>query len=191
MITRLSEVIVSWQIKKGILTNEDMALYQYGYEVLINQAVNIMIAVLIAVVLHAPVAVLSFLICYIPLRSYCGGYHARTHESCSVISAILISLACILTHILKTHNMIISLAIAAVISGIGVFTLAPVADQNKPLDEIETVRYRKVGRIIWLAEVVICFAAFFIMGEVAYAIVSTHLIFSFMLFLGSVKNRKK
>jgi len=190
MITRLSAVIVSWQIKKGILTKEDTAIYQYGYEMLINQAINIMIAVLIAVVLHAPVTVLSFLICYIPLRSFCGGYHARTHERCSVVSAILICLVCILSQTLEAHNMIISLAIAAIISGIGVFTLAPVADQNKPLDEVETVRYRKVGRIIWLAEVAICFVTFFIRGEVAYAIASTHLIFSFMLSLGSIINRK-
>ena len=183
-------MMISLASRASILTKEDMALYQYGYEVMINQIINIMIAVLIAIVLHAPITVLSFLVCYIPLRSFCGGYHASTNERCSAISVVLICLTCILTYIFESYNMIISLAIAAAISGIGVFTLTPVADQNKPLDEIETVRYRKVGRIIWLAKVAICFVRFFIMGEMAYAIASTHLIFSFMLFLGSAKNRK-
>jgi len=191
MIVHLSERIVSWQVKKNILTEDDKALYQYGYEVLINQVINILLAILIAIVLHAPMTVSCFLLCYIPLRSFCGGYHAKTHERCTVVSVILTWLACGMTHVMEIHNLIFLVAIAVVVSGIAVFTLAPVPAQNKPLDKDETVRYRKIGRLIWIVEAAICIAFIFILGEVAFAIASTHLIFSFMLFLGSVKNRNK
>lgn len=87
MIRNLAERIVEWQIKKHSLPDEDRGLYQYAYEVLLNQVINVLIAILIAVLFHAPMPVFLFLASYIPLRSYCGGHHARTNGGCTAVSA--------------------------------------------------------------------------------------------------------
>ena len=71
MLERISGKIVDWQIKKGILSNAERTVYQYAYELLLNQTINILLAILIAVVFGAPLPVLLFLISYIPLRSFC------------------------------------------------------------------------------------------------------------------------
>lgn len=189
MIKRLSQAIVSWQIKKNILAEDERALYQYAYEVLLNQGINILVAVFIAVIFQAPIPVFVFLVCYIPLRSFCGGYHASTHERCTVVSAILICFVCWITKLLASNSAVIWSGVSFLISGITVFILAPVPDLNKPLDENESVRYRKVSRIIWAVEAALGLAFSLINQEVGFVMAVSHLIMAAMLFLGSVKNK--
>ncbi|WP_077610639.1 accessory gene regulator B family protein [Clostridium sp. Marseille-P2415] len=191
MIQRLSENIVSWQIKKNILTGEQRALYQYAYEVMINQIVNILIALLIAVIMRAPMQVLIFLASYIPLRSYCGGYHARTNGGCTVVSAFLIYAVCLLEKIITGDFVLIFLPVCLIISGGLIFWLAPVPDKNKPLDEEETIRYRIKSRRIWLIESVIGMFLWCIRARAGVVIAISHILLSLMLIYGMLKNHRE
>lgn len=190
MIQRISESIVSWQIKKNVLTDEQRALYLYAYEVMLNQTINVLIAVLIAIALKAPMPVFVFLVSYIPLRSYCGGYHARTNGGCTVVSAFLIILVCLVESVLTGELAIILPPLCLVISGALIFKFAPAPDKNKPLDEAETNHYRVKSRTVWFIEAVIgillwCFG---IRASVVIAI--SHVILSLMLVYGVFKNKK-
>lgn len=190
MIQRISESIVSWQIKKNVLTDEQRALYLYAYEVMLNQTINMLIAVLIAIALKAPMPVFVFLVSYIPLRSYCGGYHARTNGGCTVVSAFLIILVCLVESVLTGELAIILPPLCLVISGALIFKFAPAPDKNKPLDEAETNHYRVKSRTVWFIEAVIgillwCFG---IRASVVIAI--SHVILSLMLVYGVFKNKK-
>lgn len=40
MLAKISSSIVDWQIRKGYLEDRDRAVYQYGYELLINALIN-------------------------------------------------------------------------------------------------------------------------------------------------------
>lgn len=153
MIQRLAERIVDWQVDRQALAAKDAALYRYAYEVLLNQMINILIAILIAVLWQAPMPVFVFLISYIPIRSFCGGYHAKTNGGCTIVSAMLICMVCLLTKVIQGNLVLLLQPAAFLISGWIVFRYAPVADTNKPLDEAEIVHYRKYSRRIWLAEV--------------------------------------
>ena len=53
MNEKLAEKLVAWQIKHHYLSSEEKRLYQYAYELLIGQAVNLLIAGLLAVLFHA------------------------------------------------------------------------------------------------------------------------------------------
>ena len=57
MNEKLAEKLVAWQIKHHYLSSEEKRLYQYAYELLIGQAVNLLIAGLLAVLFHAYVTV--------------------------------------------------------------------------------------------------------------------------------------
>lgn len=190
MIKRMSESIVSWQVSRSILTNEQSSLYQYAYEVMLNLSVNIMIAILVAVAFKVPMQVAVFLISYIPLRSYCGGYHARTNGVCTIVSAILILLVCFVEKGLTGELAAIIVPMCFVVSGLLIYKYAPVPDINKPLDEVEIVYYRKKSRLVWLIEAVIG-AAFWYFGLRAGVVIAiSHVILSLMLVYGVFKNKK-
>ncbi|WP_097005805.1 accessory gene regulator ArgB-like protein [Lacrimispora amygdalina] len=191
MLQRISNGIVSWQIKKNLLKDNQRSLYLYAYEVLLNQIINIVVAVVIAVILRAPMPVLVFLVSYIPLRSYCGGYHAKTNGVCTVVSAILIIITCLLEmYIVGTAALYLPIA-GFLISGILIFIFAPVPDKNKLLDEEETRRYRLKSRQLWLAEVIAGGIFWFANIRICVVLAISHLLLSMMLVYGVLKNSKR
>lgn len=191
MLERISGRIVGWQIQKGILSDEERAVYQYAYELLLNQAINILIAVLIAVVFRAPLPVLLFLLSYIPLRSFCGGYHADTNLRCTVVSALLICGVCWLYQNIRDGFWLTWYPLGYLISGYLVMRYAPVPDQNKPLDEEETIRYKQTSRIIWGLEMVIGMIFYIVSRRYGFVLAISHLILSVMLAVGKLKNESK
>lgn len=192
MIRKLSERFVSWQAARGILAEEETSVYQYAYEILINQIINVLIAILIAVIWQSPIPVFVFLASYIPLRSYCGGYHAKTNGGCTVVSAILICVVCGAVKLVPLELVwTVQLASVAVL-GFFVLLYAPVEDSNKPLDELESVRYRKFSVGIWLVEVGagVVFTYVFKIWQVGFTVAVSHLILALMLCLGIYKNKR-
>ena len=189
MLARISGKIVNWQIKTGILSDEERAVYQYAYELLLNQVINISLAVLIAVVFAAPIPVLLFLISYIPMRSFCGGYHADTNLGCTIVSALLICCVCWIYQNIRGSVLMIYYPFIYLISGYLVIRYAPVPTQNKPLDETETVRYRRKSRILWLLETGIGIALYFLLREYGVVIAVSHLFLACMMIVGKLKNK--
>nr|WP_314459945.1 accessory gene regulator B family protein [uncultured Clostridium sp.] len=190
MLQRISEDIVSWQIRKKFLKDDQRALYLYAYEILLNQIINIVVAVIIAVIMRAPMPVFVFLASYIPLRSYCGGYHAKTNGVCTVVSAILILIVCLLEkYIVGTAALFLPVA-GFLISGILIYIFAPVPDRNKLLDEEETSRYRLKSRQLWLAEIIAGGIFWFVSVRVCVVLAISHLLLSIMLLYGVLKNSK-
>lgn len=190
MIKKLAERVVDWQIEKHFLSDGARGLYKYAYEVFINQIINILIAILIAILFRASMPVFVFLISYIPLRSYCGGHHARTNEGCTVVSAILICLICVIYKVLPEHFAVTLQPVSYIISGLLIIRYAPVEDANKPLVEKEVVRYRKIGRYIWFVESLVGMFFFFIQNPAGAVIALSHIVLCVMLYWGVLINRK-
>lgn len=184
MIDSLSRKIVNWQIKKKYLPEKDEKLYTYAYGLLIGQVINIIIACLLAIIFKAYMTVFVFLVSYIPLRIYAGGYHAKTYTVCTLASTVLIFIVCLVTKVIP-YNIIIELnLIIGFISGILIFTLAPVEDSNKPLEYMEKDRYRRRSRLIWIVETVIWIICFWTRLENISLVISlSHLVLGVMLCL--------
>ena len=188
MLAQLAGWIVAWQMKRGILKKEDQALYQYAYELLLNQGINIAAAILIAVLFKMPYVVLTFLAAYIPLRSYAGGYHANTNWGCTVVSALMLCLACAVidfTRIYPAYGWCIGFAV----SGVFVFLVSPVEDFNKPLAEEEVIHYRRMSRILWAVEALSGTVLCFWNSTIGITLSFSHLILSLILCLGMLKNK--
>ncbi len=188
MFKKLAQQLVGWQVRKGYLQEEQQALYCYGYEALLNQMVNILAACVIAIVFHAPLPVLVFLLSYIPLRSYSGGYHAETNFVCSIVSALLTIVVCIAARWTPDVWKILLLPVGFVFSGILIFKFAPVQNKNKQLDAEEIGYYRRRSRIIWLAEVGTALICLPWIGDVSFVLAVSNLILGAMIMVGVVKN---
>lgn len=189
MLKKLAGRIVNRQVEEGCLPDTEREVYTYAYEVLLNQLINIFISVIIAICMQDFLTVAVFLVSYIPLRSYCGGYHAKTHLRCSAVSAILLILICTMMHLLNGWANGIPALAAFLLSGILVFLYAPVESKNKPLDDAERSCYRKRGRMVWLLEVLIVLLLWCFSERIVRAAALTHITFCIMLYIEVFKNR--
>ncbi len=122
-----------------------------------------------------------FMAAYIPLRSFAGGYHAKTPLKCYILSLIIITIILAGMKYLSVANIVYYSALAA--TSLIVFLLSPVEDKNKPLDEIEQKFYKKCAAIISAAELVICLIfrlinldSLFVAGTYSFVMLSIMLI---------------
>ena len=155
MIHKIAERIVNEQIAKECLNADERNKYIYAYEVLVNQVINIAIAVILALMLHEPKAVLLFLCIYIPLRKYAGGFHAKNNERCIVYSTLIIVLVIFCNRLLMQYVYDYkSIAVFTwLLLLVYIYHLAPVEAKNKRLDIEERKYYKKKVRNICIVHI--------------------------------------
>ena len=91
MIQMIVNVLVNKQSQHYTMTDEDEKIYRYGYILLCEVILNVVIALAIGIGFSKIKEVMFFLGMYIPLRSFCGGWHADKIWKCTLISnAILL-----------------------------------------------------------------------------------------------------
>ncbi len=191
---KIAERLVAWQIQKKVIKEEDKAAYVYAYETLLMRVINLLIAVIAGVVTKNLLAVVLFLVSYIPLRTYAGGYHSRDSIRCMILSTLLILGVAIVTKI-PLHEE--SLFGFFVYIGIGIFSYAvvlftvPVADENKPLSEEEKRKYAAKARLIATIIIMATLVCLLIgKPEISGVLLLVQPVMACMLILGIINNRR-
>ena len=190
MLKELSNKITKKLVDINIIEEADSELYEYGFwqgGVLIF---NFLTVVLLGILFNMLLESIIFLIFYGVLRTIAGGYHARTQNTCYILSIMLMIVVLIM---LKTFPWnIILCCILTVLSISVIFILAPVQDENKLLDEIEKKFFKKLSRIISLLYGFIIFLLFlFNKNELAYCVVISLFKLTIMLVLGKIRNKSR
>ena len=133
---------------------------------------------------------LVFTAAYIPLRSFAGGYHAKTPNRCYVFSIFMIIAVLLVMRYVPITDHICGITLLTSYSIL--VLLAPVADKNKPLDSMEQQVYRKRALLIGGAEVAVAMACFvFGWQQLAVCLTVTITVMAMMLLLGKLKNSCK
>ena len=190
MLKEFSNKITKKLVDINVIEEADSELYEYGFwqgGVLIF---NFLTVVLLGILFNMLLESIIFLIFYGVLRTIAGGYHARTQNTCYILSIMLMIVVLIM---LKTFPWnIILCCILTVLSISVIFILAPVQDENKLLDEIEKKFFKKLSRIISLLYGFIIFLLFlFNKNELAYCVVISLFILTIMLVLGKIRNKSR
>lgn len=149
----VSELIANKFLEKGVIAKEDMEIYAYGLWLIFAMLLNTLSTLAIGIIMHMVSASLLFLLFYIPLRRYAGGYHARTPGRCYVYSMFMVVV--LLWGVKRIDiSLWISVGIIAFL-GITLCCIGPVEDSNKPLDDKEKKRFGQKAIIIYAIESVV------------------------------------
>lgn len=90
-ITNLSEKFTNYIIKKGIITNNEYEIYQYGFQCLLELSTSTICSIVIALILKMLPECILFFLFFIPLRSYNGGIHLKTYMGCFLSSCLILT----------------------------------------------------------------------------------------------------
>ena len=162
MFVRLSKRIVRHCCKgEGSDENE---LYIFGVNQFLNMLLNILTALFIGILFGETLQIVLFMLAYIPLRSYAGGWHSRTPLRCYIFSVIMLIAVSVSMKNLSGAEWIYYFILAAAV--LVVLILAPVEDRNKPLDEIEHKVYKRrtviitaaadIGQLVCCRNILVC-----------------------------------
>lgn len=188
-LEKLSHKIGDDLVHSGVVKAEDAEIYIYGINQILVSLFNVSSALIIGMILGVFFEIAIFIVSYIPLRSFAGGYHAKTPLRCYVFSVIMLSLVSVgMKYLYLTEWVYYAVLL---VTALIVVLFSPIEDRNKPLDEIEHKVYKKRAIFILVADILIGFALKLAgLGNLFVAVVYSFVVLSVMLLLGWVKNKR-
>ncbi|MBQ9610598.1 MAG: accessory gene regulator B family protein [Lachnospiraceae bacterium] len=153
MIEKLADKMIEFQVSKGTIHSEDANIYRYGYILLFEIIINIFISFLMGILLGKIQEVIFFLLLFITLRSFCGGYHAKRIWECIVLSNAVMACAIVINIYFGKYVLPVLLYVTIVIVlSVIICSMAPVDNKNKRLNEKERIFYKKCSIITAIIE---------------------------------------
>lgn len=145
--------IIRFFINNSIIEEDDKELYEYALSITVSALIHIITIVVLGITFGLVAESIIFYVCFIAIRKFSGGYHAKTAGRCYISSVILsvLFLAVLKLLISNINNIIIISIFAISIFSIGcVCVLSPLDTKNRPLSDKEKSIYGKTARVIAL-----------------------------------------
>lgn len=127
----LSNRLTKYILKKGLVQEENYAIYQYGFQCFLEIFVSVICSIIIAVSLGMELECFMFFIFFIPLRSYAGGLHMDKYHTCLLLSCITLFMT-----LLMVKYLSISSFTSFILYSISLFTIKYVGAVNHPNREV-------------------------------------------------------
>jgi len=182
------ESIAEELIRNKVINSDDKELYIYGLHQGIIMLLNILTTIVIGLALGMLWQCFLFMIAYIPLRIYAGGFHAKTQLRCYIFSATLSATVLMGIRFISLNSAVC--VVAALTGALIICFFSPVEDKNKPLEPVERLMYKKRTMVILLLEIAITIL-FSFLGyiQISACFATTVLTIGFMLIAGMIKNK--
>ena len=165
MLYKLSARLADRLFNHGVIAEEDKDIYVYGFQLLISFLFSTSLVLLIGAVLGKIAETLAFLIVYILLRSFSGGYHANSYAVCTIVT-VSVYLIVILMSSLVNVNLIAYLSLF--ILGIILLALmAPVRHPNKKISSKDTIKYKIIS--LGLFSIFVCIGIYMLSRNIKLA----------------------
>ena len=169
------------------LTDEDKEIYLFGLIQGVIFLLNTFTALCIGMILNMLIEVIIYLVCFIPIRIFAGGYHAKTQVRCYIMSTVTTFVALRLIKFLQISNSIFEIVVL-IISIIIIWNLSPSEDNNKPLTEEEYSIYKiKVRKLISIILGVLIFSFIINNQLILSSIQAAIFILSLVIIIGAIK----
>lgn len=191
MINKIIDKIIEIQSRNNYINNEEIEVYRYGYFLLISNIINFLIAITIGIIFNEVKLVICFLILYIPLRMFCGGWHADKIWKCTILSNVVIILLVFVNKCFFNYFTMVWMIVICLISMVTVQFIAPLDTVSKKITENERKNYKlKIKVIIVLHMMMLIVGVIYKKESVLYLLNVTYITQIFMLAL-EVANRTK
>ncbi|MCI8669014.1 MAG: accessory gene regulator B family protein [Lachnospiraceae bacterium] len=130
---------------------EKREIIDYGLYRLKIILISIVTTLLLGWILEIFVQSVCFLLGFLAIRRYAGGYHAKTQKICFLISFLVLCISFLIFRSFEQRDMGI-VFVANILYSIFIWYLAPVDNPNKRLDYAESEKYRICVRKVLLID---------------------------------------
>ncbi len=149
MIAELSNCIIKSVSKSIDIDPEFYDYYKYGIEITISSIINISLILLFGLIIGSFLSAVCFLLCVIPLRQFCGGYHASTYFRCNSTFLLAFLIDYLIARMLALVNIPLNiLETISLISVIPIILYAPVPNVHKSKNQVRDKKCHVISVIL-------------------------------------------
>lgn len=152
MIKAISNKLLKYLIKTDVINKSEDALayYKYGLEITISSLLNILLIISIGIISGQLIESVLFLICFIPLRQFTGGYHANSYLKCNFMFSVLFIILLAIFNLTVTQITFYGCILMLVFSIATFISECPIEHSNKPLTDSQKVKNKYLSIILGL-----------------------------------------
>ena len=187
---KIAARLTDYIFKKGLITEENYEIYQYGFVCFLEFSIGILSMLIISISVGMFWEGLFFILIFMPLRSFGGGLHLKKFVNCYITSCLILLGTLLIVKYFSPPN-IVSLIIVFVFAVV-LLLLGPVDHPNREVDADENKVF--VRRTV--ITVFVCMAlaiALFVLNKKIYLFLEA-VVFTFLLvtnFIGKLYNAKE
>lgn len=154
MLDRVTDSIVNFLYDHCRFPESRKAIYTYGCKLTLSTLLSICSILLLSVLFGKILYGISFVLIFVSLRLFLGGFHAKTYRNCFLVTNGTFLGACgTATLLLHLRMPTISILISVVACGI-IIWLGPVKNRNHPVSEVTFQKNKRIGFLL----LAICFS---------------------------------
>lgn len=126
----ITNYIVDKFIELDIINREDKEIYYYSYQYIIELLLFCFSLLIMSIPLSKVTSTIIFIITVIPLRTFAGGIHAYTKQSCCILSYLMYIICIYIPHLMikLPYEIILLLLFSSIIL---ICIYAPQPDNKK------------------------------------------------------------
>ena len=157
MIGQLSHRFVGWLSKNRTIQDTELALYEYIVRNILFSAIPIVMVLGLGIFLGCVPESLLFILPFILLRKFCGGFHLKSRATCIAVSVLVLAFFLVVIREILSRELFGLTVISVLAASALICVLSPVDSKKRALSEKEYSFFRKTSRIVVILLLVLFF----------------------------------
>jgi accessory gene regulator B len=139
--------IVNFITEQDVISDESdvQDFYRYGIEISISSFLNIFLVLLLGIIINHIAESIIFLLLFILIRSFTGGYHADTYFRCNLLMCTTFILTALANSIFSNKFSLLIIIVLICVTELIVSILGPIENKNKPIDDSKKIKLKITG----------------------------------------------
>jgi len=188
-IEKIAAGIARTWANNGTIEVSLIDVYRYGIEISLSSALGMCLVVFTGFLFFHFLDAIFFLLTFIPIRIYCGGYHADSYLVCNISMLCTFSLTALCAaHIEVSFHAIL---IIAMIGAIIIAVCCPVENKYKPLDDKQKKKCKIISLALFGAMMAACIVLYHLRIDIYRIILFTIIAVISLAPIGMIKNKRE
>jgi accessory gene regulator B len=143
---------------RNLVDDYQAVVVGYGINLIVDTVINLFLLITFGLLTNSFVELFVFFTFFTLLRFYCGGFHASTRWRCLIISGALIIIVFLINKWIY-QKMTVAFLFIELLSTLLLWTISPIASDNKPLSRSEKGSYSSLTKkILVITQITILFS---------------------------------
>ena len=146
MLSKTANYLARRLLNNNVIKEDSFDIYVYGFELLISFLFSTLLVIVSGIIIGKLLETLTFLVVFIFLRSYSGGYHAKKYSICTIVTLGVYAVVILLSSFVNVNIMFYLLL--GIVGFILLFLWAPIENPNKEITDKRKILYKWISILL-------------------------------------------
>ena len=149
MLHKTANCLARNLLKHRVIQEDSFDVYVYGFELLLSFLFSTSLIIVSGLIMRKIFETIAFLVVFIFLRSYSGGYHASKYYVCTIVTLCVYALVMAASSLLSVNYL--AFVILCIMGIVPLSIWAPIENPNKEISQNRKRIYKIISIVLFLS----------------------------------------